>query len=158
MVFRWGVDNGRKGVRDRENLRFERTRVFGRVRMIFTELGHQLHGWGALESPADVFFLEVDELLGYVEGTATCTDLRGLSGLRKMEHERWRHAAVPAERFETRGAVHCTGNAFQPSEFAKPSGGEQRNGVGCSPGKGRGRVKIVRSTADASPPRSSLVA
>lgn len=158
LVFRWVLHNCRKRVRDRENLRFERTRVFGRVRMIFTELGHQLHGWGALESPADVFFLEVDELLGYVEGTATCTDLRGLSGLRKMEHERWRHAAVPAERFETRGAVHCTGNAFQPSEFAKPSGGEQRNGVGCSPGKVRGRVKIVRSTADAPPPGSILVA
>ena len=158
FIFRWVLRQCRKRVRDRENLRFERTRVFGRVRMIVVHLGHQLHALGALDCPTDVFFLEMDELLGYVEGTVSCCDLRGLSRVRKAERESWRTCPPPANRFETRGAVNCQANTFQPSATAAELFGEQRRGTGCSPGRLRGQVKIVRSTSDAPPPGSILVA
>ena len=40
--------------------------------------GARLTEAGALDSPADVFSLSVDEILGFVRGTAVTTDLRGL--------------------------------------------------------------------------------
>ena len=41
-VYRWVLVRTRRRVRDRENLRFERTRVFGVVRRIVLALGHDL--------------------------------------------------------------------------------------------------------------------
>ena len=41
LVFGWILRHARSRVRDRENLRFERTRLFGRVRRIFVEIGRR---------------------------------------------------------------------------------------------------------------------
>ena len=57
-------NTARNRVRDRENLRFERTRLFGRVRHIFVELGRKFHALDLLEDPRDIFYLEVEEILG----------------------------------------------------------------------------------------------
>jgi hypothetical protein len=45
----WVLRNASVTVRQRENLRFERTRLFGRVRRIFREAGKRLHAMGVLE-------------------------------------------------------------------------------------------------------------
>lgn len=54
-VFTWIVKMARKTVRERENLRFERTRLFGRVRRIFLEIGKKLALENILESDRDIF-------------------------------------------------------------------------------------------------------
>lgn len=149
-VFSWVLRNARARVRDRENLRFERTRVFGRVRRIVLELGRRLHEVDALAQPRDIFYLELDEVLAFVEGRATTTNLKGLVGVRVAEFEAYRGGAPPAERFETRGIVY-RGNSFRgEAASAEPSGsGDERHGLGCSPGVVRGPVRIVRDPAHA---------
>ena len=129
-VFRWVLRNARMLVKDRENLRFERTRVFGRVRRIFLEMGKRLVSAGALDKPRDVFYLEIEEVLGFVDGTTATTRLNRLANLRRAEFEGYRAATPPADRFETRGAVH-QGNAFQAAKNTPPGtrDGERRGGV-----------------------------
>ena len=41
-IFSWIIKMARKTVRERENLRFERTRLFGRVRKIFLAMGQKM--------------------------------------------------------------------------------------------------------------------
>ncbi|MFN4261233.1 MAG: PEP/pyruvate-binding domain-containing protein [Gemmataceae bacterium] len=145
LIFRWVLRQARDRVRDRENLRFERTRLFGRVRRIFVELGRRFHELGLLDDPRDVFYLEVPEILGFVEGTATCADLRGLAATRKADFERYRQLPAPAERFETFGMVG-QGNTYQnhrPAAAATPDG-DSRQGLGCCPGIVRGPARVVR--------------
>jgi pyruvate,water dikinase len=143
LVFRWVLRHARARVRDRENLRFERTRLFGRVRTLFVELGRRLWTDGHLDDPRDVFYLELDEVLGFVDGTATCTDLKGLVALRKAEFERYREMPPPADRFETRGAVY-QGNDFQGAAVAaEEASGDRRQGLGCCPGVVRGPARVV---------------
>jgi pyruvate,water dikinase len=145
LVFRWVLKHARARVRDRENLRFERTRLFGRVRALFVELGRKLAAADVLDDPRDVFYLEVDEVLGFVDGTATCTDLRGLTALRKAEFKRDEQMEPPADRFETRGMVY-QGNSFRdtrPPQRAQDQDGDQRRGLGCCPGVVRGPVRVV---------------
>jgi pyruvate,water dikinase len=142
LVFRWVLRTARGRVRDRENLRFERTRLFGRVRMIFVELGKRFHALELLDQPRDVFFLELDEILGFVDGTATCTELKGLVALRKAEFDRYRKTPAPADRFETRGVVY-QGNDFQAAAQAEELDGDRRQGLGCCPGIVRGPVRVV---------------
>jgi len=142
VVFGWVLRNARGRVRDRENLRFERTRVFGRVRAIAVELGKRLWALGRLDAPRDVFYLEVEELLGFVEGTVTAVDLAALARQRKHEFARFAAEPPPADRFETTGAVH-QGNAFAAAHAPPAGDGESLRGTGACPGVVRARVRVV---------------
>ena len=143
VLFGWVLRNARARVRDRENLRFERTRVFGRVRLIMLELGRKFHALDLIDQPRDVFYLEVEECLGHVAGTGTTTDLRGLVALRQAEFDRYREQPSPADRFETYGAVH-EGNTFQGKPVAAQSPeGDRLKGLGCCPGVVRGRARVI---------------
>jgi phosphohistidine swiveling domain-containing protein len=147
-IFAWVLGAARARVRDRENLRFERTRVFGRARLIAVEIGKRLAALDCLDTPRDVFWLEVDEMLAFAEGRATTTDLKGLVALRKIEFERYRAETAPADRFETRGVVYV-GHAFQPETPYAPPTGESLQGLGCCAGVVRGRVRVIRDPRQA---------
>ncbi|HEX8234843.1 MAG TPA: PEP/pyruvate-binding domain-containing protein [Abditibacteriaceae bacterium] len=151
--FWWVVTNARRRVRDRENLRFERTRVFGRVRKVFQELGKRFTELNVLDEPRDVFYLEKDEVLGFVKGTGTTTDLKSLVVLRKTEFEGFQRETLP-NRFETRGIVQSStrwteNEATQRNEQgqnglnASDKASDHIKGMGCSPGVVRGPVRIV---------------
>jgi pyruvate,water dikinase len=143
LVLHWVLQNARARVRDRENLRFVRTRVFGRVRRVFIEIGRRLYALDLLEDPRDIFYLEVDEVLGFVEGTTSCTDLSGLVAVRKAEFAGYREAEPPADLFVSRGIVH-QGNPFR-RDVDGPAApvGDQRKGTGCCPGTVQGPVRVV---------------
>jgi pyruvate,water dikinase len=162
-LFRWVLGQARARLRDRENLRFERTRLFGRVRRVFVELGRRLYAEGALADPRDVFLLEVEEVLGFVTGTATTTDLAGLVRLRRAQLSAWEREPPPPDRFETVGAVHL-GNRFTPTPGPEPAQGaedhgDRRHGLGVYPGVVRGTARVVTDPGKADlPPGSILVA
>jgi pyruvate,water dikinase len=123
----------------RENLRFERTRVFGRVRRIVLAMGAALVHRGALDDARDVFHLTIDELLGYVEGTTASRDLRGLAAVRRAESARYAAAPAPPNRFATRDLP------IAPPRSDAPEGDDgARRGTPCCPGIVRGRARIVR--------------
>ena len=147
-VFHWVLKHARARVRDRENLRFERTRLFGRVRRVFVELGERLYAVDRLDEPRDVFYLEVDEVLGFIEGTTSTTDLKALVALRKAEFARFAEADAPADRFETFGMVH-QGNRFRASEEAAPVTEGDLKGIGCCPGVVRGPVRVITDPRNA---------
>ncbi len=148
MVFNWVLTSTRLRVRTRENLRFERTRVFGRARVIVLELGKRLAALGCLSQPRDVFFLEWEEMLGFVEGRASTTDLAGLVAVRQREFDMHAHAPAPAERFETRGIAYRGHHFSQQQEAALPEG-DRCTGTGCCPGIVRGPVRVVRDARQA---------
>src|SRR5690606_14224437 len=135
-VFNWVLGQARRRVRDRENLRFERRRVFGRARRIVRALGERLYAAGALDDPADVFMLEVGEVCGWVEGTATCADLRGLVAVRRSQLAAWAELPEPPARFVTHGALHETQTleAVGPVSAETVIEGDLVTGVGASPG------------------------
>ena len=141
-LFNWVLRHTRARVRDRENLRFERTRLFGRVRRIFLELGRRLHAAGRLAGPRDIFYLTVEEALGFVEGTTVTTDLAGLVALRQREFAEFRCRAAPADRFATRGAVHL-GNPFCAAPAPVGPERDALKGTGCCPGVVRARARVI---------------
>lgn len=147
VIFNWVLRNARARIRDRENLRFERTRLFGRVRRIFVELGQRYVAEGILQDPHDIFYLEVEEALGFVEGSSTCTDLQSLVKVRKAEFERFRSLPTPADRFETKGAIPL-GNRFEDLINAASSdtlkSQTDLQGLGCCPGRIEGKVRVIR--------------
>ncbi len=163
IIFNRVLRRARGYVRDRENLRLDRTRLFARVRIVFLALGRRLTEAGTLAEPRDIFYLTVPEALGFVEGTAVTTDLRSLVALRRAEFARHALAPEPADRIETRGAVYI-GNPFNTPRRASsaPSHGddpELRRGLPCCPGVVRARVRVVLDPRGVTPtPGEILVA
>ena len=144
ILFAWVLRHARARVRDRENLRFERTRLFGRVRRIFVELGRRLHAHGDLQDPRDVFFLEIDELFGFVASAGTRPALTELVAVRQEEFTDYRASEPPPSRFTTHGTLNDPTH-WSDLQVSGPAGdSSQRKGIGCCPGIVRGRVcKIV---------------
>jgi pyruvate,water dikinase len=150
-VTEWVLEHARDRVADRENLRFERTRVFGMCRRIFVEMGRRLYAEDRLDDPRDVFYLEVEEVLGVVEGTASTTNLQALVEARRDEFERYREEPAPPDRFRTRGAVHAH-DLIEPDEGDGHSEDDsaQMSGLGCCPGMVEGPVRVVDDPREAS--------
>ena len=148
LVFFHVLRRARKLVRNRENLRFERTRLFAQVRRIFLAFGRRLAMEGVLDSPRDVFYLEKEEILAWAAGTALTLDLRSLAALRKKEFDAFRAMPAPAERFSTRGAIPI-GNDFsaapgaRPAEPAERKDGASLHGIPCCGKKVRGIARVV---------------
>ncbi len=148
-LFRWVLRQARARVTARENLRFERTRVFGRVRRIFVEIGRRLVAEGRLDDHRDVFQLETEEVLGFIEGSATSDDLQPLVAARRAAYERFHRDPPPPERFETRGAVglYETVEPTQPVGEEPPSNssadGATLQGTGCCAGRVTGRARVI---------------
>ncbi|WP_035603221.1 PEP/pyruvate-binding domain-containing protein [Haloferula sp. BvORR071] len=143
IVFGHVLKHAREKVRCRENLRFERTRLFGRVRAILRELGKRLHADDRLAAPEDIFYLELDEVLAAWEATGTIVDFAALAQQRRIEFDSFRNEAAPPDRFETHGPVHRY-SAFEASRKEEPVvAGEHIKGIGACPGKVKGRVRVV---------------
>jgi phosphohistidine swiveling domain-containing protein len=145
-VFRWVLVRARRRVRDRENLRFLRTRIFGRVRDLFIALGGHMNASGAIDDPRDIFWLTVDEAFGWVRGTSVTTNLRGMVALRRQEYAHWDNAPEPADRFHTWGPVWSY-NQFLGRPKA-PSG-DGLHGLAACPGVVEGFVRRVVDPNDA---------
>jgi len=148
-IFHFVISQTRSRVLNRENLRFERTRVFGRVRRIFLELGKRLHAMRVLGDPRDIFYLETEEALGFVEGTGVTSELGALAALRKSEFAKWRETS-PDSRFETRGVVQGARVYHDTRAGSVPmASGEERKGIGCCPGLIRGRARVIVNPREA---------
>ncbi len=150
LLFRRVLAGARRGVKNRENMRFARTRIYGLVRELLRACGKRLAAEGLLAEREDVFYLTVDELWDFVRGTATCTDLAGLARVRQAEFARYRagESSRPDDRFDTFGMAYHK-NTFQNPRAAEPlpTDGKLR-GIGCSPGVIEGPVRVLASPSD----------
>ncbi|MGK5091964.1 phosphoenolpyruvate synthase [Deltaproteobacteria bacterium TL4] len=145
--FKKDVDKLRNAIKNRENMRLARTRLFGLYRDIFLEIGKQLHFYGQLEDPRDILFLKVDELETYMEGRCVQSDLKILVAGRKQEYQRYKEEAEPSHHFYTTGAVYHHNNFEYPHQ-AKMKTPEGLKGTGCYPGVVEEKIRLIFSPED----------
>jgi pyruvate,water dikinase len=134
----------RARVRDRENLRFERTRVYGRVRAIFVEIGKRLVTLKVLEKTDDVFYLDVAEIAGLIRGTGISTSLSHLVNNRRKEFAGYKGNDDPPRRFITKGPAQLSSSMQEVTRDESEANNDSRKGQACSQGIVRGPVRIVR--------------
>jgi len=147
-IFRRVLENARLGVKNRENLRFARTRIYGLLRELLRAVGEDFVEEGLLDQVDDVFYLTLDEVWDYSKGRAVTTNLKALAALRREEFDAWRRMEPPADRFETFGLPYHR-NRFEgrPQAAAASEPGLLR-GTGCCPGVVTGPVKVLRTPSE----------
>jgi pyruvate,water dikinase len=132
----------KRRVRDRENLRYERTRIFGRARRLFLAAGRQLHAQGHVDDPRDIFLLTVDEILGAIEGNAVTADLAGLANLRRAEMIRYAAMPDPPERLVLTGVP--LGSRANTAAPMPSDAGMERQATACSAGCVTAIARVIR--------------
>lgn len=152
VVARWVLAYAKARVRDRENLRFERTRIFGYARRVFLSMGECLTATGHLDAPEDVFFLTVDELLAAVEGSAVNSGVADLVALRRKDQENAARQPDPPERILIRGSVLDSAGRLAVVTGAGETGidadDRQRKGTACGGGIVQGTARVVHDPAE----------
>jgi pyruvate,water dikinase len=133
-------------VSNRENLRYERTRVFGLTREMFSQIGKEFEKAGVLDHYRDVYYLTMQEMFAFIEGCSVDTNLKALVSMRKAEYVEYHKNEPPAERFTTYDAVNY-GNDFYDNSILEDLDGEL-NGIGCCPGIVKARVQVIHSPAE----------
>ncbi|PSL31298.1 PEP/pyruvate-binding domain-containing protein [Dyadobacter jiangsuensis] len=136
----------RELVSARENLRYERTRAFGIVREIFTFIGKRFYADGLLTNARDVFYLTKEEIFSQIEGTAVTQDVKALVALRQKAFQGYRELGPLSERFATYGVPYNGNDFFNIDRVEMPEG--DLKGIGCSPGRVTGRVRVVADPAE----------
>ena len=145
-IFHWVLRNAKDRVSDRENLRFERTRLFGRVRQIIVELGKRLHQDKHLDSPTDIFYLKIHEVINAYQDNPDTASFRSLCQERKSEEASF--TTPPPDRFETRGPLEDY-TFFTSTQKTTPHDGDQLDGTGACPGIVRGKVRVITDPRNA---------
>ncbi|MCU0856980.1 MAG: PEP-utilizing enzyme [Pontiellaceae bacterium] len=149
-VFRLILKHARRGVKNRENMRFARTKIYGLLRQLLNAVGATLAKEKILDTAADIYYLTIDEVWDYIKGTAVTTHLKGLVALRKAEFDIYRESAIsPDDHFETYGMA-CHRNRYMNYDKTAKScvdDGTLR-GIGCSPGCVTGTARVIHSPRD----------
>lgn len=142
------LNKARELVSARENLRYERTRAFGVVREIFTQIGKNFYANGIIDSARDIFYLSKEEIFDYIEGKAITQNIKSLIALRKAEFAHYQTLPAPAERFGTFGAVYNANDFFNTDKVQAIEG--DLKGIGCCPGRVVGKVRVILNPQEAS--------
>jgi len=150
-LFAWLLRQTRERVRNRENLRFERTRVFGVVRRLFLAMGDNFRAEGVLDDRRDIFWLTKEEIFDFINGTSVTTELCELVRIRRTGFAGYANDQ-PSNRFSTYGAVHL-GNTFagESPVAATDAASDVLSGLPCCPGIVRARVRVVADPASEPP-------
>jgi pyruvate,water dikinase len=107
-VYKWVLKRAGRGIRNRENQRLARTRAFALVRRMMRALGRGLVRDGILGQWDDVFYMELEELMGLCDGTATLSDPRALVAARRSEYKAFGTAPPLPDRFVTVGTTSAS--------------------------------------------------
>jgi len=157
VLFFWVLKHARRAVALRENLRFDRTKIFGIVRHLFRAMGGHLKDLGHLAAPRDVFYLTFDELFAFVEGRAASIRLAETAEQRKQEFDAYRKTPAPPDRFLTYGAVGASAryeHVLLDGDLLRDDARDSTDpallfGTPCCPGVVEGTVRVVREMRDA---------
>jgi rifampicin phosphotransferase len=148
-VFCWVLRNARRGVKNRENLRFARTRIYGLLRQFLNAIGDNFVQEGLLGCREDIYYLTIDEVWDFIKGTAVCTDLQGLADLRRREFKIYQGPGSdsPDDRFNTYGLAYHR-NRFRNPQPETRVPGDGLQGIGCCAGVVTGVARVLSSPDD----------
>jgi pyruvate,water dikinase len=140
LLYGWLLKNTRNAIKNRENQRFARAQGYDLLRTMVRAIGRHWREKGILRNVDDIFYLELDEVWSFIEGTSTCANLQGLIDLRKREFDGYMNT-TPDDHIETFGEVYF-GNRFACTNGESMEGKVIR-GQGCCPGVVEGEVRII---------------
>ncbi len=156
-LYMWFVSQTRKAVKNRENLRFLRTKVFGVARNIFRGMGYRFKDLDLIDTHKDIFFLTHQEIIAYIEGRSLFGNMRTIIEERKAQFKDYDETNPPPDRFYSFGPAALFNmettllDATNLIVFELPESQDPNTlyGVPCCPGEVEGEVRVALNPKDA---------
>lgn len=141
LQYRFLLGRLKKHLRIREHNRLLRGRAYALMRDLFPHVGTALVNSHIIDSPQDVYYLDIDEILQLINGTGYGDDLKSTIIQRKHRYESYTKLAVPG-RFIT---TQLTGDLPPPYGTKKSTTTPSKSlpGTLSSPGDISGKVIIL---------------
>lgn len=156
FLFTYILKQARKAVRNRENLRFLRTKIFGITRNIFRAIGAHFSKLGLVNEERDIFFLKIDEIREIIEGRTLGENVITSINERKKVTNQYKKGMRAPDRFITKGASSLYNPYPQVlasldllKDHFKSDDPNILIGTPCSQGVVEGEVRVVREFKDA---------
>ena len=147
-TFKKVLTNFRLGVKNRENMRLNRSRMFGLFRSVYLEMGRQLALHRVIEQAGDIFYLTVTELDDYFTGVCIQTNFKALVAARREEYQDYKGREVP-HHFATTGMIYHETDYVYPGQNPLDSDASVLQGTGCYPGKVTQPVRLILDPGEA---------
>lgn len=122
----------------REEMRDLSTQTYHQVRLYACEIGRHLHESGWVENASDVFLLPYASLKNVLIGRSTPAQVQAEVRRNRTYMESFRLLPPPNEIRPSATTKACVASSY----------GSPLRGIGCSPGKARGRARVVRILAE----------
>ena len=156
-IYFWVLKHTRNAVKNRENLRFLRTKAFGVSRKLFRAIGEHLHSLEVTHAKDDVFYLTINEIWDFIDGKSESLLLAETAALRRKEYEENSKLQDPPDRFLTYGAAGVSLRNLAILNSAdllkdKVRVSDDPNillGTSCCPGTIKGKVVVAQNIEDA---------
>ena len=139
-VFFFVLRETRRYLKNREEMRLARARIFGFVRRIFIGIGKRLSEQELIEDSEDVFYLEIGEVAEFISGSLSSSHLKSLISKRQRDYGKFRTEEWPS-RFVTRGNAQVP--IMRKASKAIIDGGKYFEGIPSSSGVAAGVVKVM---------------
>lgn len=152
-IYFWVLKHARNAVKNRENMRFLRSKSFGITRRIFRAMDNHLFNLELIHEKGDIFYLNYHEIFDYIDGKAESLRLADLANIRKAEINEYRAEDDPPDRFITYGVA---GSSLRDIQILN-SGNLLKNklrisddpnliyGISCCPGVVKGKVRVAET-------------
>lgn len=126
-------------LRIREHNRLLRGKTYALLRDLFPSVGTALVNADIINEPSDVYYLDIEEILRYINGTGYNDDLKNIVENRKQAYDTYQ-TVRPASRFITTGLTN-----IQPELLPVQSTTAHRSlsGTLSSPGDITGKVLVL---------------
>lgn len=159
-IFMLLVNLSRDYIKNREAARLRRSQVFGFARKAFHEFGKRMTDHKYLLDDSNIFYLQVEEIIGVFNGTMSHSDLKSTVIQRRRELDNWNKVDVP-RRIEIEDSVYAYElkkiNQFKKVIKKNVTTKRILNGVTCSNGSNGGIVTGEALVMKSFDPKASYV-
>ncbi|ODS23835.1 hypothetical protein AB835_06740 [Candidatus Endobugula sertula] len=139
-VFNFFLGKARQAIKDRENMRINRARIYGAVKSLFLELGQRMHQDQLLDKAEDVFYLRLHDLQAYsIEDKKHTKKSQVIA--EKQALEQYRNMEMP-DRLIYRGEAP---NLSYYNTMPTPLANGQLKGIGVSKGNVTAPARVLQS-------------
>lgn len=143
LIYRFILSQSRRFIRNRENLRFLRTKMYGIIRRVLNASGEYFKKEQMINEKKDIFYLTYQELFSVVDGTLITKNLKLIIEERKKEQEKFKKIESH-NRFVTTGIIYNTDKYYKKDDV-NIKNEKQLKGISCCSGKISGKVKVITS-------------
>ncbi|MCP4706860.1 MAG: hypothetical protein GY865_19855 [candidate division Zixibacteria bacterium] len=139
VLFFFVLAQARRAIANRENMRFARSRLYGVIKKLFKKMSLLFCEQSIITKPDDLYYLTVQEIFSYIEGTSVNYDPKKIVQMRRAEYTAFKNS-TPCERIHLSGIPYLSDYQYSQIDETEL---KVLKGIGCSSGVTKGMARVV---------------